>query len=102
MGAPEINTGKMNEERILEQTLSVHLIDKIISKIQGQEGKFFEHHVPFNKKDIPQLFERVFYDIITEELWDSWKEIGFATINGKTLKALIINKIKELKPEIFK
>lgn len=100
MGAPEINTGKMNEERIIEQTLSLHLIDKTIAKIRktGIEGEA----LPFNKKDIPQLFERVFYDIIKEELWDAWKEIGFATINGKTLKALVINKIKELKPEIFK
>jgi hypothetical protein len=103
MGAPEINSGKMNEERIIEQTLSVHLIDKTIAKITSVRNSISQEvFVSFNKKDIPQLFERVFYDIVKEELWDAWKEIDFATINGKTLKALIINKIKELKPEIFK
>jgi hypothetical protein len=95
MGAPEVNNSKMNEERILEKVLSIHLVDKTIEKIRHATGAF-------NKRDIPRLFETVFYDIIREELWDSWKEIGFGSINGKTLKALVINKIKELKPEIFK
>lgn len=100
MGAPEINSGKMNEERIIEQTLSLHLIDKTICRIEeGHSTDDFQ--AAFSKKQIPELFERVFYDIVKEELWDAWKEIDFATINGKTLKALIINKIKELKPEIF-
>lgn len=102
MGAPEINSGKMNEERIIEQTLSLHLIEKTIYKICNKHEQETPVYTSFNKKDIPQLFERVFYDIVKEELWDAWKEIDFATINGKTLKALVINKIKELKPEIFK
>lgn len=101
MGAPDVNAGLMNEERIITRVVTTALVDKTLSKITNAKRTATEDP-PFEKKDIPQLFERVFYDIIKEELWDAWKEIGFVSINGKTLKALAINKIKELKPEIFK
>ena len=94
MGAPEINGGKMNEELIVEHCLSSHLVDKVFEKIKEAEGGW-------SSKYIPRLLETVFYDVVREELWDGWKKIGFGNINGKTLKALVIQRIKTLKPEIF-
>lgn len=95
MGAPEVNVGKMNEERIVDTTVTLALVEKTIAKIIESRGGW-------SSKNIPELLERVFYDIIKEELWDQWKAIGFATINGRTMKALTINRIKQLKPEIFR
>jgi len=103
MGPPEIG-GKMNEELILDRCLSVALIDKTIAKILWSEDQKSEQVAGtsgWSSKYIPRLLETVFYDIIKEELWDSWKDIKFGSINGKTLKALTINRIKQLKPELF-
>ncbi len=94
MGAPDINTGLLNEDRIVQSVVSTHLVDKTIEKIKESKGGW-------SSKNIPELFERVFYDVVKEELWDQWKELKFGTINGKTLKALTIQKIKQLKPELF-
>jgi hypothetical protein len=94
MGAPEINGGKMNEEIVVDKCVSLHLVDKTIDKIKNSTGGW-------SSKNIPRLLETVFYDVVREELWDAWKEVKFGTINGQTLKALVIKRIKTLKPEIF-
>jgi Fe-S cluster biosynthesis and repair protein YggX len=93
MGAPE-HEGLLNEDRIVNAAVSLHLIEKTICKIVDDNQQW-------SSKMIPQLFERVFYDVVKEELWDQWKKVNFASINGKTLKALTIQKIKQLKPELF-
>lgn len=96
MGAPELNTGLMNEERIVARAITNHMVDKVLAKIRTVQGEF-------NSRDIPRLLDTCFYDLVREELWDALKEkeVNFGTVNFKTLKALTIRKIKELKPEIF-
>jgi hypothetical protein len=96
-GAPEINTGLMNEERILEHVLNKHFVEKTWAKIKTA------HNGDWSSKMIPELLNTVFYDIVREELWDCLKikEVNFGTVNFKTLKALTINKIKAVKPELF-
>ena len=98
MGAPEINMGLMNEERILNKCLSTALIDKTIEKMLWTDG---EDKHGWNSKMIPELFGRVYYDLIKEELFDALKEINYGNINFKTLKAVMINHIKKMKPELF-
>lgn len=95
-GAPEINTGLMNEERIVARAVSVHLVDKTLDKIRTEPDGW-------SSRSIPRLLDSVFYDVVREELWDCLKEkeINFGTVNFKTLKALTIRKVKELKPEVF-
>lgn len=95
MGAPEINAGKMNEERILDRVLTLPLVDKTIAKIVT------EKETGWQSKYIPELFGRLLHDIVKEELWDSLKEIEFGAVNFKTLKAVMIMRIKQLKPEFF-
>lgn len=102
MGAPEINSGLMNEERIVNRSLTSALVDKTYAKILADKWDVkTDSPVGWSSKFIPELLDRVFYDIIKEELWDAWKEIKFETINGKVLKSLVIRRIKELKPEVF-
>jgi hypothetical protein len=96
MGAPELNNSLMNEERIVNAVVSDHLVSKVQEKIILERGGF-------SSRDIPRLLDTVFYDVVREELWDQLKtkEVNFGTVNFKTLKALTIRRIKELKPEIF-
>ena len=96
MGAPEINSGLMNEERILDRCLTLALIDKTKAKIENSlNGN------GWCSAFIPELFGRVFYDIIKEELFDSLKDINYGSVNFKTLKALMIMRIKQMKKELF-
>lgn len=94
MGAPILNTGLMNEERILQRIDLGHLIDKTQAKIRTEK-------LGWSSKYIPELFGRVFHDIVTEELWSGLKDINHGTINFKTLKALTINNVKKIRPELF-
>jgi len=100
MGAPEVNTGLMNEERILDKTLTDALLEKTINKITCDKG---ENGISagWSSKMIPELFGRLYYDIIKEELFDALKEINYGVVNFKTLKAVMINRIKKMKPDLF-
>ena len=89
-GVDALNLGKMVEEEIVERYVSAHLVDKEFSKIEN-----------WSSKSIPRLLDTVFYCLIIEELWNVLKEHKNPTINFKTLKALTIQRIKQLKPEIF-
>lgn len=93
MGAPDINGGLMNEERLLKEVPLQTIVEKTFHKMLETDG--------WSSRRIPELFERVFYDIIKEELWTAWKKSAFFSINGKTLKALVIQQIKQFKPELF-
>ena len=97
MGAPEINTGLMNEQIVLDKIPLQTLVEKTIGKIMVSDGA----STGWQGKYIPQLFERVFRDIIVEELYDAVKEIKGRSINFKTLKSLMIMRIKQIKPELF-
>lgn len=94
MGAPEINMSIMNEEHIVAKACTLALVEKSVAKITTEKGEW-------SSKAIPELFGRMYYDIIKEELFDCLKEIKFGAVNFKTLKAVMINKIKILKPELF-
>lgn len=100
MGAPDVNASMMNEERIVNRAVTQALVDKTWAKVCNAMSRspMAEN---YGRRMIPQLLDTVFYDVVREELWDSLKEINFGTVNFKTLKALTIRKIKELKPEIF-
>lgn len=95
--APEINNSLMNEERIVSRVIDKHYVEKTFHKIKNANNG------DWSSKMIPALLNTVFYDLVREELWDclKMKEINFGSVNFKTLKALTINKIKEVKPELF-
>lgn len=94
MGAPEINASKMNEERILDKALTQAFLDKEVAKLVN-----YEHG--WDSKLIPKLFGVVYYTLIKEELWECLKEINFGAVNFKTLKALMIMRIKQMRKDLF-
>jgi len=71
-----------------------HLIEKEYAKIVNEVSVW-------SSKYIPRLLHTVFYSVVTEELWDSLKKINYASVNFQELKALCIQKVKQVKPELF-
>lgn len=85
---------KMVEEEFCDMYVTKHLIEKVYAKIVNVNGGW-------SSKDIPRLLQTVFYDLVTEEVWDFVKKKKLPTINFKTLNTLTVIKIKEIKPELF-
>lgn len=93
MGAPTVGN-TLVEELICNDYVTEHLVNKVYDKIRNEgEG--------WTSRCIPRLLDTVYHDLITEELWDILKVYKNPFINFKTLKALCINKIKTIKPEVF-
>ena len=94
MGYPEMDGSKMIEVEFVENYCGATLIDKTYAKIVNETGGW-------SSKYIPRLLQTVYYDLVNEETWNFIKKNKLPTINFKTLNYLTINRIKELKPELF-
>lgn len=94
MGAPKISGGAMVEESIVEEFVTVALVDKVKAKIENEMGGWSSKH-------IPRLLNTVFHDLVTEETWAFIKKHRNPTVNFKTLLYFVIAKIKAVKPELF-
>ena len=93
-GIPEILTKQMVEQRIADIYCTEWLIEKEYQKIATE-------HDGWHSECIPELLGRVYYELIREECWKFVKELKNPTINFKTLHGLVIQKIKQVKPELF-
>lgn len=93
MGAPIIG-GETLEEKIVDEYVDAHLIDKVVAKIKNDEGGWTSKH-------IPQLLQTVFYDLINEELWNIIKKHKNPKIDFAYLHRLTITKVKEMRKDIF-
>lgn len=83
---------EMVELEIVEKFLTPAFVEKEYSKL-SEEG--------WSSKKIPQLLGTVYHEFVTEEIWNILKEFKNPTINFKTLNFCVINKIKEIKKELF-
>lgn len=92
MGAPEIG-GQTLEEKIVEEFVTGHLVDKVFEKIKNEDG--------WSSKAIPKLLNIVYYDLIKEEMWEILKKHKNPKIDFKYLQRLTIQKVKEVKNEYF-
>lgn len=93
MGAPILG-GLSDEERIVNQFVTEHLVSKTKAKIEVERDGW-------HSKCIPELLGRVFHDLVTEEMWQILKEFKNPKIDFKYLNRLTVQRIKELNPEIF-
>lgn len=96
MGAPIIG-GETLEEKIVDEYVDAHLIDKVVSKILIEDDMATE----LSKKDIPRLLQTVFYDLVNEELWNIIKKHKNPKIDFAYLQRLTITKVKEKRKDIF-
>lgn len=93
MGAP-VKEFKPIETEIAEKYTTESRVTKIFTKIEWDTGGWQSHY-------IPRLLETVYYDIITEEMYNILKEYKNPVINFGTLKQNVILNIKKHKPELF-
>lgn len=86
--------GKTVEEKIAEEFVTQHLVDKIIAKITLEsEG--------WSPKFIPKLLGMVWHDLITEEIWEILKKHKNPKVDFANLNRYTTLRIKELSPSIF-
>lgn len=93
MGAP-ITGGEIVEEKIVDKFVTQAMIDKVVAKITNDNDGW-------SSKNIPQLINTVFYDLIKEEAWEFVKAHKNPTINFKTLSHYTTAKVKQLRKDIF-
>ena len=94
MGPITKELGLMVEQKICDEYITDYLVNKTYAKIANEcEG--------WNSRYIPRLLSTVYHDFVTEDLWNAVKNLKNPTINFKTLNILVINKIKEVRPELF-
>lgn len=93
MGPPEIQSQTTIEEKIVNNYLTEHKIEKVYAKIKSQKG--------WESKFIPELLGRVWHDLITEEIWDIIKDYKNPIIDFNSLHYECISKIKKVKSELF-
>lgn len=94
MGVNNIKTEKVIEQEIVDNYCTAAFIEKEYSKILNETGEW-------DNRKIPMLLGRVFSELVKEETWNIIKKYKNPTINYKTLNALVINKIKTVKSDIF-
>ena len=93
MGAPIIG-GELVEEKIVRDFVTEHLVDKVQAKIINEMGGW-------ESKYIPRLLGEVYYDLVTEEIWNILKAYKQPRIDFKVLQMMTIKKVKDAKPQIF-
>lgn len=76
------------EEKITIDYCTESLIEKTKAKIENEKGKF-------ENKMLPELFSRVYRDIIIEDMWDILKKNKNPKISFSRLNRMIIEKCKK-------
>ncbi|MCX6154435.1 MAG: hypothetical protein NT007_09760 [Candidatus Kapabacteria bacterium] len=89
----EIQGEKTVEEKIVYAILTNSLIEKEYAKIQNEVG--------WSSRHIPMLFEKVFYNLVKEEIWEILKKFKNPKIDFGTLKYWTQIKIKDTLPQLF-
>ncbi|NMA66253.1 MAG: hypothetical protein GX957_08450 [Clostridiaceae bacterium] len=94
MGYPIQKAKKTIEENIVSDYCTTAFIEKEFFKIVTEKEGWCSEY-------IPMLFGRIYSELIKEECWNIVKEYKNPKINFKALNALVIQKIKEVKQELF-
>lgn len=91
--APNEIHRKPVEEEIVYTFCTEDFIEKEYAKIVAADG--------WSSKYIPRLFGVIYHELIVEYIWDIVKKYKNPTINFRRLKHLVVDKIKNVKPELF-
>jgi ATP-dependent RNA circularization protein (DNA/RNA ligase family) len=91
-GVPEV-TMSSTEARITEQYVTAGRLEKVKAKMQ-EAG-------PWSSRRVPEYLNRVWHELITEEMWNILKAHKNPAIDFKLLNRMVITRIKELDPATF-
>lgn len=69
--------------------------------VEKEYAKLIEKNNGFSSKMIPEFLNRVWYEFINEEMWNTIKKFKNPTIDFKVLHSFVTKKIKEVKTDIF-
>lgn len=94
MGYSEIKEKKMVEEDIVNQFCTEAFIEKEYAKIVNEKEGWRSQY-------IPMLLNKVYYELITEEVWNILKKFKNPKVDFGTLKHLVTDKIKRVKQDLF-
>ena len=94
MGHPEVSNRLMVEERIVNDFCTNSFIEKEFAKIVNQKNGWKDEY-------IGEMLEKIYRELIVEEMWNIIKKYKYPIINFKALNALVIEKIKLVKRDIF-
>ena len=82
------------EEKIAQEFVTPHIVEKVIAKIRNEDGIFTAKH-------IPRLLHTVFHELITEELWEALKKHKNPKVDFKLLQQFTIKQVKKITPQLF-
>jgi hypothetical protein len=94
MGAPLVLAEKMIEEDIIDDFVTIAFIEKEYEKIVNEKDGWRSRY-------IPMLFGKIYYELVNEEAWNIVKKYNKPKVDFKRLYSMVVNKIKQTKPEIF-
>jgi hypothetical protein len=94
MGASDIKGRKMIEAEIAKIYVTKALCEKVKAKIEiDNDG--------FSSKNIPQLLNTVYYDIVKEECWNFVKKFKNPTLDFNKILHFVFAEVKLKLPELF-
>ena len=83
------------EEKIAQRFITVGRVGKMLAKMRMEQD-----NVPMRTR-IPELFGRIWHDLITEEIWGILRRYRKPTIDFRKLHQFVIVQIKVCAPELF-
>ena len=96
--------GKLSNLESDNHEIEVDIVENFVTPnfIEKEYAKIMNDH-PFleRKKVIPMLLGVVWHELIVEESWNIIKKYKNPTINYKVLNNMVINKIKQVKVDLF-
>lgn len=95
MGAPNVDLKPPVEQSIVDEYVTQALVDKVFDKIR------IANEFGFQSKNIPQLLNTVYYDLVTEDCWNFVKKHKNPSIDFSALQYLTFKMTKQLLPQIF-
>lgn len=81
------------EARLAQEFVTVGRVTKLKDRMR-EDG-------PLNSRRIPELLNRTWHDVITEEMWNILKKHKDATIDFKLFQQHVVAQVKEYTPELF-
>lgn len=93
------------EYEIVQKFLTESMVDKVVANImnQNQEVDMLTGELKPNWRSqyIPRLLQTAYYDLVRECSWDFVKAHKNPTIDFNKLQHNVVNRVKELKKELF-
>lgn len=84
-----------------------HVLDCIVNKfvtdafVEKEYAKIVNDNNGWSSRMIPQLLNKVYHELICEEMWNILKVFRNPAINFKALNNFVIARVKAIKPELF-